>query len=350
MKQAVWTNLRAGRAGLPAALLLAALLSACASHPPAPVIERGGAGVAANATPPVVASPVPAPLPPAIAAGVADGTIHLVKKGETLYRIATDAKLSPKDVAAWNNLADPNKLETDQPIRLTPPDGVVVKPIAPAAPVESRPTAGAATAPAAAAVAQQGAKGNAETFKREPKAGKKPYSEQAWAQIQGTAPLTAAAADGAKPVSKPADKPVDKPADKPADKAADKSDAKAGGGVEWAWPSSGKVLKSYSANGNKGVDIDGKVGDPVLAAAAGKVIYAGNYPHYGKLLIVKHNGAILSAYAHNNQILVKEGQAVSKGQKIAELGKSDADAPKLHFEVRSQGKPVDPMKYLPNRE
>ena len=120
--------------------------------------------------------------------------------------------------------------------------------------------------------------------------------------------------------------------------------------MPWIWPASGKVIGQFSEAGSKGLDIGGKAGDAVIAAGDGKVVYAGTgLRGYGKLIIVKHNATFLSAYAHNQNLLVKEGQTVSKGQKIAEMGNTDADQVKLHFEVRRQGKPVDPMKYLPPR-
>ena len=122
------------------------------------------------------------------------------------------------------------------------------------------------------------------------------------------------------------------------------------GDVSWAWPSGGKVLAGFAEGTNKGVDISGKMGDPVLAAGDGKVVYSGSgLRGYGKLVIIKHDATFLSAYAHNNNILVKEGQSVSRGQKIAEMGNSDTDQVKLHFEIRRQGKPVDPLQYLPKR-
>ena len=115
----------------------------------------------------------------------------------------------------------------------------------------------------------------------------------------------------------------------------------------------GKTIATFSEagdNANKGLDLAGKTGDPVLAAAAGKVVYAGSgLRGYGNLVIVKHDSTYLSAYAHNSKILVKEGDSVSRGQKIAEVGSSDADQPKLHFEIRKLGKPVDPLALLPNR-
>ncbi|EKE16874.1 MAG: hypothetical protein ACD_10C00751G0002 [uncultured bacterium] len=111
-----------------------------------------------------------------------------------------------------------------------------------------------------------------------------------------------------------------------------------------------KVTAPFSDSGNKGLNFAGKAGDPVVAAGDGKVVYAGaGLRGYGELVIVKHNATFLSAYAHNRKILVKEGQSVTRGQKIAEMGSTDADSVKLHFEIRKQGKPVDPAQYLPKR-
>jgi len=117
----------------------------------------------------------------------------------------------------------------------------------------------------------------------------------------------------------------------------------------WIWPATGKIVAGFSESANlKGIDIAGKAGQPIVASAAGKVVYAGTgLRGYGKLIIVKHNNAFLSAYAHNREIAVKEGQQVAKGQKIAEMGDTDADQVKLHFEIRRLGKPVDPAKFLP---
>lgn len=119
--------------------------------------------------------------------------------------------------------------------------------------------------------------------------------------------------------------------------------------VDWVWPATGKLVTGFSDTANlKGIDIGGKSGQPVLASASGKVVYAGTgLRGYGKLIIIKHSKSLLSAYAHNKDILVKEGQQVSRGQKIAEMGNSDADQVKLHFEIRRLGKPMDPLKYLP---
>jgi lipoprotein NlpD len=119
--------------------------------------------------------------------------------------------------------------------------------------------------------------------------------------------------------------------------------------IIWVWPTAGKLIAGYSDTASlKGIDIAGKAGQPVVASAAGKVVYSGSgLRGYGKLIIVKHNTTYLSAYAHNREILVKEGQQVAKGQKISEMGDTDADQVKLHFEIRRLGKPVDPVKYLP---
>ncbi len=118
----------------------------------------------------------------------------------------------------------------------------------------------------------------------------------------------------------------------------------------FAWPHPGQVLTGFDETKNKGLDFAGKAGDPVLAAADGKVVYAGSgLRGYGNLVILKHNNTYLTAYAHNQSLLVKEDQTVQKGQRIAEMGSSDADRVKLHFEIRKQGKPVDPAKLLPSR-
>ncbi|HEU4844899.1 MAG TPA: peptidoglycan DD-metalloendopeptidase family protein, partial [Burkholderiaceae bacterium] len=120
--------------------------------------------------------------------------------------------------------------------------------------------------------------------------------------------------------------------------------------LSWMWPSDGKVVATFDEGKNKGIDIAGKPGQQVMAAGAGKVMYAGSgIRGYGNLVIVKHSNSLLSAYAHNRTIVVKEGQTVNKGEKIAEMGDSDSDSVKLHFEIRQQGKPVDPSRFLPNR-
>ncbi|MFK7816168.1 MAG: peptidoglycan DD-metalloendopeptidase family protein [Gammaproteobacteria bacterium] len=119
---------------------------------------------------------------------------------------------------------------------------------------------------------------------------------------------------------------------------------------DWNWPTKGVVTRTYSprSGGNKGIDISGKIGQPVLAASAGKVVYSGNgLASYGNLIIIKHSEQFISAYAHNKKLFVKEGGDVKRGEKIAELGSTGTSEAKLHFEIRFKGKPVDPIKYLP---
>jgi lipoprotein NlpD len=118
----------------------------------------------------------------------------------------------------------------------------------------------------------------------------------------------------------------------------------------WSWPTSGRILQSFDQSANRGIALDGKLGDPVHAAADGRVIFSGAGPRgYGNLVIVKHDNDLLSVYAHNRVLAVKEGQNVKRGQRIAEVGDSGTNAAKLHFEIRQQGRPVDPMKFLPRR-
>jgi lipoprotein NlpD len=184
---------------------------------------------------------------------------------------------------------------------------------------------------------------NTPTAKVEPRASKVPFSDRALSQMNavesGPSPLA-----GDAPPAIVATAPPNAPATPEPDKASPGTD---GEDVDWIWPAKGKVLAAFN-DASKGMDIAGKKGAPILAAASGRVVYAGaGLRGYGKLVIIKHNETWLSAYAHNDNILVKEQQDVRKGQKIAEMGSSDADQVKLHFEVRRQGKPVDPVKVLP---
>ena len=186
---------------------------------------------------------------------------------------------------------------------------------------------------------------NSETYKTQPKAVKEPYSEQALRDVQRTAgatPTVAAAPPEAVPP--PVAVAVAPAESKPATGVGDENER-----LDWVWPAKGRILAGFSeAASLKGIDIAGTAGQSVNASAGGKVVYAGTgLRGYGKLIIIKHNGTYLSAYAHNREILVKEGQQVAKGQRIAEMGNSDADEVKLHFEIRRQGKPVDPLRYLP---
>ena len=282
--------------------LLLPIMAGCASHAPVPVEDRGSA---------------PAAVKPAVPAAAAESNvaIHTVKKGDTLYSIALDNGQDYKDLAAWNNLEDPNRIKIGQQLRVSPPDNgapvAVAKPVIFSAPVE--------TVPAGSPAAASG--GNTEALKREPKGGKLAYSDEALAKARQT-----------EASEKPAEaRPEPRPADaKPAEK-----QVVAGDDMDWMWPANGKVISPFAEGGGKGVDIGGKAGDPVLAAAGGVVSYAGaGLRGYGNLVVLRHNATYLSVYAHNSKILVKEKQAVTRGQKIAEMGSSDAESPRLHFEIR----------------
>jgi lipoprotein NlpD len=312
-------------------------MAGCATKAPAPVSERTRPG-STQGKPDASASAQPAP--------VARPGYYIVKPGDTLIRIALDHGQNYRDIAAWSGLENANLIEVGQELRVRPPEsGAVSRPVSSSG-VEVRPVAAAGSAPAAV---------SSDSVRREPKGGKVAYSEQAWAQAQKPeAPVVLAKVDP-KPEAKPETKAETKPEPvKPEAKEEKKAEpAKPANGddkIDWAWPASGKIIAGFNETSSKGVDLSGKPGDPVLAAASGRVVYAGTgLRGYGKLVIVKHDNSYLSAYAHNQNLLVKEGQAVSRGQKIAELGDTDSDRPKLHFEIRRQGKPVDPGKYLPPR-
>lgn len=258
---------------------------------------------------------------------------YMVKRGDTLYRIALENGQDYRDLATWNNIANPSAIKEGQVLRVVPPGAdesggaVVAKPISTAGVVETR----SLDQPAAAVVSPSNG-----LLKREPRAGKEPYSDEAYARLNRSGEPPAKIAPETKPET-----PV--PPVQPAVPAGPDD-------IAWQWPVSGKVLAPYSESGSKGLDIGGKAGDPVFAAGDGKVVYAGSgLRGYGELVIVKHNATYLSAYAHNRKILVKEGQQVGRGQKIAEMGNTDSEMVKLHFEIRKQGKPVDPAQYLPKR-
>jgi len=280
-----------------ACVLLLAALAACASRrEPAPVIERlpGTRG----------AAPKPAPVAAAPAAGDA---FYTVKRGDTLYSIALEHGADYRDVAQWNFIDDPSKLRVGQVLRIKPPEekvasGVQVGTARGAGRIESRPLEGGTASPAPSGA------------KTEPKAVRLPYSKENAAAVAREEPAAVAAAAQA----------------------------------DFIWPAKGKVLAGFAEPRSKGIDIDGKLGDPVVAAAAGRVTYIGNgIPGLGKLVVIKHDNGFITVYAHNREIVVKEQQAVTRGQKIAELGASDSDRPKLHFQIRKGASAVDPLKYLP---
>ena len=249
---------------------------------------------------------------------------YVVQKGDTLYSIAFNHGLDYHEIAEINNIQDPYIIHDKQEIRLFSAGPVAVKPKA----AESKP---------------QGI-----PVKDQPKVAKLPYSELAVAEIMKMQePLHKSEPVGVAKVE-PKPEAVAEPKVEPKPEIAAVS-AVTDDVLEWGMPTSGKVIGEFSESANrKGIDISGKQGQAVVASAAGKVVYSGSgLRGYGKLLIIKHNNTYLSAYAHNDQLLVKEGQTVTKGQKIAEMGNTDSDQVKLHFEIRKFGKPVDPGKFLP---
>lgn len=272
----------------------AAVLAACSSSSrvPAPVEDRLGTGRTATvAVAPNAVKPMP------VGENASKPGYYTVQRGDTLMRIGLDSGQSWRDLVRWNSLSNPDLIEVGQVLRVVPPGaaveapGVVVRPVAPSG--ESIATASASTA----------------------------------AKPVAAAPVTATPATPANTASAINDE-----------------------GLGFIWPANGTLLAGFDESKNKGLDIAGKAGDPVVASADGQVVYAGaGLRGYGNLIILKHNNTFLTAYAHNQELLVKEDQKVRKGQKIAEMGKSDSDRVKLHFEVRRQGKPVDPAKLLPAR-
>ena len=295
--------------------LLLSLLGACATpRNQAPVEDRALAKTTARPAAGMAPVPVPlqpAPPPPELAAEPAKPLppgaenagkpgYYTVKPGDTLIRIGLDNGQNWRDVARWNGVENANLIEVGQVLRVVP---LTVD---------------------AAAVAARGVAA--------PKVEVRPLDARAGAA--GAAGPVAAPAAAAPPLVAIATQPARDNDDEPA----------------WAWPAAGNVLSGFDESKQKGLAINGKAGDPVLAAADGRVVYAGSgLRGYGNLVIVKHNNIYLSAYAHNQSLLVKEDQVVRRGQKIAEMGASDADRVQLHFEIRRQGKPIDPSRLLPAR-
>lgn len=290
------------------------------------------AGCAGTYQAPVVDRSVARPEAAAERAEKGPGT-YTVKSGDTLYSIALSYGVDHRELAAWNNISDPALIRPGQILTVRPPASPAPAPAAPAqASVQVQP----AIAPGAVEVRPLGSEARPraeaprvvpELLRTGPKAVKLPYSEENLAMLQRQSPPPVKPESGNEPQA-----PLD---------GADS--------VAWIWPAAGRVLAGFSEATNKGLDIVGKIGDPVYASASGRVVFSGTARGYGKLVIIKHNETYLSAYAHNSNVLVKEGQNVVRGQKIAEIGDTDSPQAKLHFEIRRQGKPVDPLKLLPAR-
>ncbi|MBU3725450.1 MAG: LysM peptidoglycan-binding domain-containing protein [Burkholderiaceae bacterium] len=308
--------MRVGVTGLAAVLVLSACSS---SRGPAPVESRSVAkpgAVPVQRAGALLGSAAPAVSAPSVL--VPDG-FYRIRKGDTLIGISLDHGIAWRDLAAWNQIENPNLIEVDQLIRIKPPSG-------------SRNAA-------------------ASTPQSQTAAEKTTPSDQRLAEIRPIGPTGSLAS--ARPAPVPA-QPSGTQAAAPQATAPQSANAQPprqiADAISLSWPSSGQVITQFADPGYKGIAIAGAEGDPILAAGDGRVVYSGSgLRGYGNLVIVKHEGDFLTAYAHNKSILVAEGQTVKRGQKIAELGKSDSEIPKLHFEVRRSGKPVDPLKYLAQR-
>ena len=268
---------------------LAALAWGCTTgRGTAPVEDRRPVRVAAPAAQPPAAKPS---VPPGAPVATADA-FYTVKRGDTLYSIALDHGADYREVAQWNSLDDPSKLSVGQVLRVTAP------------PQQAQPGVQIGSGPAGSGKIESRPLGSA------PQA-QKPVAE-------------------AKPAPREEPRLLESQP------------------LQFAWPVKGKVLAGFAEPRRKGIDIDGKLGDPVGAAAAGRVTYVGSgIPGLGKLVVIRHDQGYITVYAHNKDILVKEQQSVTRGQKIAELGASDAERPKLHFQIRKGAAAVDPLLYLP---
>lgn len=279
--------------------LLAGLIAGCNTTSPkraAPVVER-----------PFVRAPVTRPAPPKVAEPAPkpdERGFYTVRKGDTLLRIALDHGQNYRDLVAWNQLNNPDDIKVGQVLRVGSAEGER------SASVQTRPVP--VPPPSTPAPAR----------KTDPVPRKNPNDSVADTRKEPAPAVTVPA-------------PV-----------LSGEDAR----LSWTWPADGRIIGAFDEGRNKGIDIAGRAGQSVMAAGAGKVMYAGSgIRGYGNLVIVKHSNSLLSAYAHNRRIVVKEGDNVAKGQVIAEMGDSDADTVKLHFEIRQQGKPVDPTRFLPGR-
>ena len=298
-------------------VLSVCLLAACTSRPRGPIpvedrvagqstsrpvqrVQPQAASDSARASAPVATSS-PVSMGPAMTGSENAGKpgFYSVRPGDTLTKIALDHGQAWRDIAKWNGLDNPNMIEVDQVLRVAPP------------------------------VMELAA--NRQT---KPVMAQNPTPTNTSASNTPTPTASSAPASSASNAAPSASAPVNVSDD----------------GMIFAWPHPGPVLAGFDEAKNKGLDFAGKAGDPVLAAGDGKVVYAGSgLRGYGNLVILKHNNTYLTAYAHNQTLLVKEDQSVTKGQRIADMGSSDSDRVKLHFEIRKQGKPVDPAKLLPAR-
>jgi lipoprotein NlpD len=355
---------------------LLAALAGCAARNPAPVsdarppADARGAVVPPTSVPPVATATGLPPTGVPSAKPLDPSKIHVIQTGDTMFSIARKYGLDYRELAAWNNIVNPTSIRLGDTLRLTRPDSPstpIVGSTDPASQVTPNTNSTAPLTPGEVIttplmvtppIVIEKPLINSAAMKVEPKASKLTYSDQAYAKLQaesGVAAATPALPNTpvpTSPVTAPVTSTLPTPSVTPPPVVTPPVSAAApattaGDMPSWAWPVKGKVLTTFTET-TKGIDIAGTRGKPVLAAAAGKVIYnEAGLRGYGRMIIIKHNEQWLTAYAHNEKILVQKDQEIKQGQKIAEMGSSDTDSVKLHFEIRKQGKPVDPMKYLP---
>lgn len=307
------------------------LLASCASNPPAPVVNRSPQPNAPSSGSQTTSKQASTPT------GDWRPDTYVVKKGDTLYSIGLNLGLDYREIAAANNIYEPFTIHVGQQLNLSSlkarenhdatkqqsyenEDGVIISAVD---------VGGETTS------TQNNAGSSVTPVLSSPKATREPYSIEA---MNRTTPTVVTKKETITTIPAAPESSTPTTAEKP-------NTAKAS---HWKWPTKGKVIEGFHPSNNKGIDISGKMGQPIHASAAGKVIYAGSdLRGYGKLVIIKHNKTFLSVYAHNSKILVKEGEQVSKGEMIAKMGDTDTNKVKLHFEIRERGKSIDPTKYLP---
>jgi lipoprotein NlpD len=314
-------------------------LAGCASNPPAPVVDLSLPNENATSS--------------SVAVSVTAQTYHVVR-GDTLYSIAFKHGLDFRDLAAWNGIASPYRILVGQELRLSAPPAQIAAVTTTTMPepqpgqaVTSGIAEGAATTAPLASNATAPKPSAFEPIATAPANPPAPAASAPASTPRASVQKPLVAASPPKPVeAAPPAKPVVQEQPKPVDNTAQLNS----GGVTWRWPAEGKVVGTYVSGDQtkQGLDIAGNAGDPVRAAADGEVVYSGNgLIGYGELIIVKHNANFLSAYGHNRKRLVKEGERVKAGQEIAEMGSTSASRDELHFEIRKNGKPVNPLDYLP---
>nr|WP_235186571.1 peptidoglycan DD-metalloendopeptidase family protein [Dyella japonica] len=282
------------------------------------------------------------------AARSAPGGAYKVVKGDTLYSIAFRNRVDVRDLASWNHIDSPYTIWPGQELKLAPasggkPSATVAQHTVPVIATAAKPPAPAHAAPDAQPAPTAAGSNPAAEVAAEVAAASAPAHASTQAPASVTTPVVPVA--GA-PAATASNTPPPAP---PTPAAA--GGTRSNGGVTWRWPAEGTLIKRFqSGDAIPGIEIGGKSGDAVRAAADGVVVYSGNgLVGYGELIIVKHNDSYLSAYGHNSKRLVKEGQRVTAGQQIAEMGSTGASRDELQFQIRKDGNPVDPMGYLPSR-